>query len=617
MKKIKSKISIIIIIAVILVVAIVGIINANIDGPRKIGSAHKLKSIYGRYGDYGESFLEDIKRLFYFVIASPWAEMDIDYDYYYYDRGGTSLSSINNSTNTDFWAKSLQWYSGSTSSSREGSENESGSDFSKTNVQVENVDEADVIKTDGEYIYSISGGSVIITDARDPENPVVVYRFENMSTISSPEEILLYDNKIIIIGSSQRYVTAVDVYDISNKENPIRVESYSVDGRYYTSRLTDGKLYVISTGSLDIDDEEVDTTYTEKGITRNISYNKMYYFNKRLTTAQTTISTLDLDKENAKVDVSLYLLGLDNLYVSENNMYLVADDYYQENMSFFKILFKLLGVRGALAETYYMFDSDYSNSNDTIIYKFALNNGKIEYVGKGETDGTTIDQFSLDEYNSNLRIALYSGKGSRVVVFNEKMNKIGETERIAKGEKMYSTRFIGDRGYMVTYLNTDPLFTFDLSDPKHPEVLGELQISGYSTYLHPYDETAILTNHKALLFSKEKGIIAIPVNFYSDELAIEDSSGNLSTIKSSYTDSLKDYKSEGYLVYGINLNDGFTNKGLIEHGEVDPSTYSGTNLIRGVYIKDCLFTVSQGMIKVNNLDTLDEISSLLLIEGVE
>ena len=676
MKKIKSKISIIIIIAVILVVAIVGIINANIDGPRKIGSAHKLKSIYGRYGDYGESFLEDIKRLFYFVIASPWAEMDIDYDYYYYDRGGTSLSSINNSTNTDFWAKSLQWYSGSTSSSREGSENESGSDFSKTNVQVENVDEADVIKTDGEYIYSISGGSVIITDARDPENPVVVYRFENMSTISSPEEILLYDNKIIIIGSSQRYVTAVDVYDISNKENPIRVESYSVDGRYYTSRLTDGKLYVISTGSLDIDDGEVDTTYTEKGITRNISYNKMYYFNKRLTTAQTTISTLDLDKENAKVDVSLYLLGLDNLYVSENNMYLVADDYYQENMSFFKILFKLLGVRGALAETYYMFDGDYSNSNDTIIYKFALNNGKIEYVGKGETDGTTIDQFSLDEYNSNLRVALYSGKGSRVVVFNEKMNKIGETERIAKGEKMYSTRFIGDRGYMVTYLNTDPLFTFDLSDPKHPEVLGELQISGYSTYLHPYDEnhligigyestvrtnrtsdgrvssqyavitgmkmalfdvsninnpikisetiignsqtrSAILTNHKALLFSKEKGIIAIPVNFYSDELAIEDSSGNLSTIKSSYTDSLKDYKSEGYLVYGINLNDGFTNKGLIEHGEVDPSTYLGTNLIRGVYIKDCLFTVSQGMIKVNNLDTLDEISSLLLIEGVE
>ena len=152
---------------------------------------------------------------------------------------------------------------------------------------------------------------------------------------------------------------------------------------------------------------------------------------------------------------------------------------------------------------------------------------------------------------------------------------------------------------------------FDVSNINNPIKISETIIGNSQT------RSAILTNHKALLFSKEKGIIAIPVNFYSDELAIEDSSGNLSTIKSSYTDSLKDYKSEGYLVYGINLNDGFTNKGLIEHGEVDPSTYLGTNLIRGVYIKDCLFTVSQGMIKVNNLDTLDEISSLLLIEGVE
>ena len=240
---------------------------------------------------------------------------------------------------------------------------------------------------------------------------------------------------------------------------------------------------------------------------------------------------------------------------------------------------------------------------------------------------------------------------------------------------MYSSRFIGDRGYLVTYLNTDPLFCIDLSDPKNPEILGELQISGYSTYLHPYDEThligigyesevktnrnsegkvtsqyavitgmkmalfdvsninnpikisdtqigdkytrsAILTNHKALLFSKEKGIIAIPVNTYEKELEISSTNGDLSSLESSYTTNSKEYITEGYLVYGINLEDGFVPKGFIDHSETDPKSYSGTNLIRGVYIKDYLFTVSQGMVKVNKLDTLEQVASVL-IKGVE
>ena len=670
MKKIKSKISIIIIVAIIVIASIIGIINARYDGPKKIKTAQKLESIYGNEDD----FFGPMKKMLYCIIAAPWIDTDIFYDYGYY--GGKydfydsdiSFNTTINSTSSSSWFKS-----GSSKETASGN-----NDFSKTNIQVENVDEADVIKTDGEYIYSLSDNKVIITDARDPQNTKVVFELTSTSyTGTSPEEILLYGNDLIVIGTMRGPMTTVEVYDITSKENPIKKEAYCVNGRYYTSRLTDGKLYVLSTGQLDYDDGKVDNSYVENSVTRFISYNDIYYFNNKLTTAQTTISTLDLDKEKAKVDVSMYLLALDNIYVSQDNMYLVADNYYNQKISFLPAFIRLMGPKGIIGEAKDLYEEDdyFYDDDETTIYKFALNNGKIKYVGKAKEEGYTIDQFSLDEYNSNLRVALYTDKGSRVAIFNDKMKKIGETEKVARGERMYSSRFIGDRGYLVTYLNTDPLFCIDLSDPKNPEILGELQISGYSTYLHPYDEThligigyesevktnrnsegkvtsqyavitgmkmalfdvsninnpikisdtqigdkytrsAILTNHKALLFSKEKGIIAIPVNTYEKELEISSTNGDLSSLESSYTTNSKEYRTEGYLVYGINLEDGFVPKGFIDHSETDPKSYSGTNLIRGVYIKDYLFTVSQGMVKVNKLDTLEQVASVL-IKGVE
>ena len=670
MKKIKSKISIIVLATIVLFVFVASIVKINDNGPKKIRSASQLAAIYG----HDDTLLDNIGTVIYGILAFPWIDGDIFYDRYYryntmYDTGVTVDGDLDLTDGFIFNAAE------STSSEPKNSKADGSNDFSTTNIQVENVDEADIIKTDGEYIYSLSDNQVIITDARDPENPVIVKKLSSASfSTSAPEEILLYNDKLIVIGTMSGKTT-VEVYDITSKENPVKREAYSVNGRYYTSRLTKGKLYVISTGSLNYSKGKVDTTYTENSVTRKISYNDMYYFKDKLTSAQTTISTLDLDKDSAKVDVTLYLLRISNLYVSENNMYLVSDNYSASNPSFVKIFFGLLGPRGALFEAERIVEDDYydySDSDETQIYKFELNNGKIKYAGLGKVEGDTIDQFSLDEYNSNLRVALYTEEGSKIAVFNDKMKLIGESEKVAQGEKMYSSRFIGQRGYLVTYLNTDPLFCFDLSNPKKPEILGELQISGYSTYLHPYDEnhligigyeseirtnrnsqgkvisnnavitgmkmaifdvtdinnpimvsdtkigdsttrSSILTNHKALLFSKEKQIIAIPVNTYDSELEIEDGNNDISNITKTYTTRSKGYRTEGYLVYNINLTDGLQSKGFIEH-ETDVKRYSGTNLIRGLYIKDNLFTVSQGMIKVNKIDTLEEISSVLVKE---
>ena len=216
------------------------------------------------------------------------------------------------------------------------------------------------------------------------------------------------------------------------------------------------------------------------------------------------------------------------------------------------------------------------------------------------------------------------------------------------------------------------LFVVDLSNVNNPEVMGELKIPGYSTYLHPYDEThligigmdteehvnkdndgkvlstwvtvngmkmclfdvsdinnpkeiakttigdrrtasAILTNPKALLFSKEKNLLAIPVNNYTEDFEIESSTTYEEEINS-YTNYNKERVSEGYFVYNINLDTGFNLKGVITHDATTTTNqyyyYYKSKQLRGLYIEDDLYTVSENSIKVNKLDDLEEISCI-------
>ena len=350
-------------------------------------------------------------------------------------------------------------------------------------------------------------------------------------------------------------------------------------------------------------------------------------------------------------------------------MYL-AEETYKDDVNVFKTIASIFGFKGI----YGLEDMDYDYSQKTKIYKLELKeDGKVEYTASTTIDGSTIDQFSFDEYKSNLRVAVDTGNATKVLVLDNELNLIGETGELAEGENMYSSRFMGDKAYLVTYQTIDPLFVIDLSNPEDPNVLGELKIPGYSTYLHPYDEnhiigigmqteeriyrnsegkvtstiavitgmkmalfdvtnvnnpkqisevtigdsrtkSAVLTNHKALLFSKEKQLLAIPINSYKtdiEEIAYDD---DISDVISSYTKDYYGYVSEGYLVYNINLEDGINLKGLITHeGEEKTSEYyknSSNKLLRGVYIKDYLYTVSQHMMQVHKLDNLEKVSDI-------
>lgn len=672
-----KKIKVIIIILLLLVISIATFLFLSIRNKEELQSIKSERELLRIYN--GEN--SEAKEVITNIITMPFSFMNMGYypkNYIYTDVVSDTDGKISpQSSSLD-----------SVSSAEESSSGSSPKDYSTTNIQVENVDEADITKTDGDYIYSLSDNNVVITNVANPQDIKIEAKINLVDNI--PEDLILYKNQLVVIaakdgnGKSYSYYrnnnTVVNVYDITTKSNPLLIKEYEMHEPYYTSRCINNNLYVIASGRLRKENDEIDRKYTEDDVEKEIEIKNIKRLKDVETTKQTLISKVDLDNSKEKVDINSYLIDISNAYVSENSIYLLNQKYsYNNSTPEIKKMFGLKGIIG-LFEDYDEFD--YSSTYNTEIYKFdILNNGIVEYKTKNKIEGKTINQYSLDEKDGHLRVALYDDEGTRVAIFNENLNKIGITDYIAKGEKMYSSRFMGDKAYLVTYKTIDPLFVIDLSDETNPKILGKLKIPGYSTYLHPYDEnhligigmeteevvnrdssgkvtsttaritgmkmalfdvtdvdnpiqisqtvigdrrttSAILTNPKALLFSKEKNLIAIPVNNYTEDFEISSEADTYSSLINSYTNYNKSYVAEGYFVYNINLEDGFKLKGIITHDVSKKNErktynyyyYNKSRLLRGLYIDDNLYTVSETAVKVNNLDTLDLVSEIKIEE---
>ncbi len=645
------KIFVAILILIVIVTLVIAMMHKNEAELKTIESKKELLRIY-----QGED--TELKEKLIRIIAMPFS-------LFYYD------------SYLDYDMKSSGTITSGLTSSVDSSKNYSTSskEYSTTNIQVENVDEADIIKTDGNYIYSISENDVIITDVRNPNEPKIAATIKSNDN-DVPEDMILYKDKLVVISTvvsqtnmlyyyDSKTNTMVKIYNITSRENPVLTKSYEMYQPYYTSRCIDNTLYVISSGSLRKEDDEVVVAYKEDNTEKELSVDKIKYLKDVKTQKQTLISIVDLNNETAEVKLDSYLMSISNAYVSKNAIYLLNEKRKYNTIG----IWALFGIKGVFG----IVDGNRNNSGYyTEIYKFDMNkNGDVNYKTKAKLNGETINQYSLDEKDGHLRIALYGDKGSRIAILDENLKQIGESENVAKGEKMYSSRFIGDKVYFVTYKTVDPLFVMDLSDETNPKVLGKLKIPGYSTYLHPYDEnyiigigmetketinrnssgrvistttkivgmkmalfnvsnvsnpiqvssvvigdsrttSAILTNPKALLFSKEKSLIAIPVNNYKENFEIT-ASNNYEIMTRNYLKYSKPYIAEGYFVYNINVQDGFKLKGVITHEKAKATYYySNSKLLRGLYIDNNLYTVSETAIKVNDLETLKLVSELKL-----
>ena len=681
----KIVISMVGVIAAILCIITFLVVSDDKTELKTVKSDKELLSLVGKE-NYSES-----KEILTNIFGMPFSILTNNFYIPTYDSVSINSSKSNNSTGIGY---NPEYFSGvgtnavvDEESSSSNASSSSSKDYSTTNIQVENVDEADITKTDGDYIYSLSEDNVIITNVKNPED-IKIEATINPQDGSIPEDLILYNNKLVVISetsgsnsyySSYKSNTIVNVYNIEDKSKPRVLKSYELHEPYYTSRCIGNELYIISSGYAREENNKIDRKYTEDNQEKEINFNNIKYLKDLKTKKQTIIAVADLDNIQNDIDVSSYLIDISNAYVSENSIYLL-DEKYEYGASNNLSIKKLFGIKGVFG--LFDYDSiDYNSSLKTEIYKFNISkDGKVTYSAKTKTEGRTINQYSLDEKEGHLRIALYDNDGARIAVFDENLNQIGVSNNLAKGEKMYSSRFIGDKAYLVTYRTIDPLFVIDLSNESNPKVLGQLKIPGYSTYLHPYDEnhiigigmetketvnknssgkvtstsarivgmkmalfdvsdvnnptqisqtvigdsrttSAILTNPKALLFSKEKELIAIPVNNYAEDFEITSNAESYESVVNSYRNYSKPHIAEGYFVYKINLDDGFKLKGVITHETNNKnqksyySYYSKSKLLRGLYIDNNLYTVSESAVKVNNLESLDQICELKINKG--
>ncbi|GHU50308.1 hypothetical protein FACS1894127_5300 [Clostridia bacterium] len=359
---------------------------------------------------------------------------------------------------------------------------DSSSDYSQTNVQVAGVDEGDVAKTDGRYIYSLGYNTLHIFKVEKGE-------ISKESSIELKDhncaELYLAGNKLVVTGTRYdsmdsiiesipvvgRYLSQgiyhptksysfYKVYDISDRKSPKLQQSFELEGNPAATRLIDGTLYFVVNRYISYYNSDNDMLPSYRDSEKNAKIQSLpvgdiaYFPDSYGYDSYMMVGAMDLS-EAREVSFETYLNDGANFYMNLNNLYIAR--------------------------------SNWSGAGDTDLYRFDVRPESISYASAGSVPGKVLNQYSMDEHNGYFRIATTNGDGNTIYVLDRDLKKVGSTPQLAKGESIQSVRFMGDIAYMVTYLQTDPLYAVDLSIPSAPVVLGELKIPGFSTYLHPVE----------------------------------------------------------------------------------------------------------------------------------
>lgn len=601
---------------------------------------------------------------------------------------------------------------------------ESGStEFSQTNVQVQGVDEADFVKNDNKYIYTLTQNKLVIVDAYPAENAKIL---SNTKISGNPRNIFVNKDRLVVFADDyqESYVipqydiipyptntpiTHAYIYDISDREKPKLVKDYNLHGYYIDSRMIDNYVYLVAQENVYYVRHFVDVPEI-RASARIVLRPEVYYFdNPEYNYNFNTVASFKITdgSETDSINAKTFMMGYSNtIYVSKNNIYIAYQknlpyNYYETASEdrFYNAVVPLLPqgiqvkinsirnddsldkqqiwgrISTELENMYNKMDKaekenfvqkmqnaleEYDQRQQaermkSVIHRIQIKDGKIEYGARGEIPGYLLNQFSMDEKDGNLRAATTTHIWTRkqimynnVYVLDASMSTIGKLEALEPDERIYSTRFLGDKLYMVTFKNVDPLLVVDLSDPKNPEVLGKLKIPGFSDYLHPYDENHIigvgketeandwggvstsgvkvalfdvsdvknpkqidsyvigekgtdseaLRDHKAFLFDKNKNLLVIPISEITGKYQYDPKVG---------------YYHENYwqgaYVLDVDLN-GIKLKGKITHRNNDYGNYywydSQFAVRRSLFMDNNLYTISGGMIKANDLGSIDK-----------
>ncbi|WP_188205534.1 beta-propeller domain-containing protein [Alkalibacillus aidingensis] len=390
---------------------------------------------------------------------------------------------------------------------------------SETNVQVDGIDEGDIVKSDGDYIYFARQDDIVIASSDDEDSRVVSQISEDNYHI---QELYLHDDLLITIGSTHEPIremdensnqgteaetmiyppmmtqTTVYVYDMADREDPEQIREFSMEGSLSAARLMDGYLYLVGNNRPPVhilrneddepqDDIDVrpfikDTAVSDEG--EPIDFEDLYFFPESDDESFMLLGSLDLNNMNEEANVETYLGASNQMYMSEDHIYTAVNKYNTESANNDDTSDRIMIARPA----------------NTEINQFKIDDGEITFNTSTVVNGTLLNQFSMDERDGTFRVATTKGdmwddeepSTNNLYTYDLDLNPLGAVEGLAEGEQIFSVRFMDQVAYMVTFEQVDPLFVIDLEDPSDPEVLGELKIPGFSNYLHPLDDDHVV-----------------------------------------------------------------------------------------------------------------------------
>lgn len=498
--------------------------------------------------------------------------------------------------------------------------------YSETNVRQEGIDEADIVKTDGRYLYVLEDDfqQISIVDTKNGLKKAGVVKAEKNFRIQEfyligKEKKLVYvgtsyeqgedpvrvepeageEEDVLDLGYNMLYgresVKAVTC-DIKDPKKPKELGNVSQSGSYTSSRMSEGYLYLFSNYA--VEDKIVEgnpRTFIPMAGGKLIREKDIALPPFDTAWMYEVVTAIDLNDPSEVSDSKAIFTDGGELYVSNENIY-----YYETRW----------GENGA---------------DTTSIRKIGYKNGKLSKAVKGKIKGYINDSFSIDEYKGNVRIVATVGDMNSVYVLNEKLKTVGSIKGLAKDERVYSARFMGDVGYFVTYRETDPLFTVDLSDPKKPKIIGKLKIPGFSDYLHFYGgnmllgigmnvdaDTQVTDGVKLSMFDltdktdvKETNKLILK-NVYSTDVSYDYKAALVEPEKNMIGFSANTEGGERYFLFSYDEKEGFQCK----LSEQINGNYN--NAARGVYIGEILYVVRGNVIEGYSLKDYKKVDDIIL-----
>lgn len=467
-------------------------------------------------------------------------------------------------------------------------------DYSQTNVREAGVDEGDVVKTDGSYLYVLkSSGSVRIVDIRGTKMKEIA-EIQPEKLNESIEDLYLDGDRLMLVttgyessmeeAESDMYTvnryqyTALTVYDITEREHPEMTGRITQEGDYRQSRKNGDYVYLLTQYSPSLGDSFEDSSVMPLVNEQKLAISDVYLPDQTSQPDYLVASGINIQDPENVISSKAIVSGAADFYMSSDNLFICNNNWNDGKSS-------------------------------TEILRFACEDGEITAGAMCELPGFLNDTFSLDEYQGYLRVLLTedsNGESNSLYILDADMQVTGAIRDLADGETIRSARFMGTIAYFVTFRQTDPLFCADLSDPDNPQILSELKLTGFSSYLHPYGDHLLLgVGYEAEEETGSQTGVKLSMFDISEPSQVEELDKYV--IKgASYLPSDYDYKAiladgeknligfvcDGeYLVFSYDEEKGFQN--LLTYTMSDWEYWDGDASCRGVYAGDEFYIVDQ------------------------